>query len=636
MKTSEKLAALRYLLREAGAKAVYVGTTDPHQTESVSAHWKAVQWLTGFTGSMGYAVVTEDQAEFWTDGRYTTQAAKEIELGTFHVNSVSEPGTPDWHEWLAPHLNEGDAVAVDGEVLSESMLRSFKEKLPVKGLRILYERNLVGEIWADRPSVPEDPVWELAPQYAVESRSVKLAALRERLKKYGPTTATLICGLDDIAWLTNLRGNDNPLYPFFHAYAYVTQDEAHLCTDLNKVLDGVRRNLQDDGWTLHEYKDIEDLVKTIVPPTVVYADPTKTPFKLFESLSKDVCVKTGLDEVTAQKAQKSEGEQKNIRLANTHEAVAVVRLMRWIEANVGSGELHEYAIGQKLNEFREKSPLYLQPANLPIVGYGENAALPHYRPSVEQSAMVKPYGFLLFDVCAQYLCGTTDLTRTVAVGELTDEMKLDYTITLKAHLTLARQKFPYGVTGNLLDAIVKSGHWNRYMNFGHGTGHGMGYVLNVHEGPGKIIMEYAPLFPYARNVPLEAGMLFSDEPGVYKPGRHGIRIENSVLVQKSHKTEFGQFMEFETVTFLPYERKAILLNELTQGEIDWIDRYHINVYKNLADYLNEEEKAWLKEKTRPLQETSCAASGMPQPTCSSSGTEETDVSRALTGLWQSL
>jgi len=300
------------------------------------------------------------------------------------------------------------------------------------------------------------------------------------------------------------------------------------------------------------------------------------------------------------KACKSKGEQENIRTANTHEAVAVVRLMRWIEETVPCGNLDEYTVGQKLNEFRKLSPLYLQPANLPIVGYGENAALPHYRPSKTMTTQIKPAGFLLFDVCAQYLCGTTDLTRTVAVGELTDEMKYDYTVTLKAHIALARQKFPYGVTGNLLDAIVKSNHWNRFMNFGHGTGHGIGYVLNVHEGPGKIIIEYAPLFPYARGVALEEGMLFSDEPGVYKPGRHGIRIENSVLVQKSRKNEFGQFMEFETVTFLPYEKQAILLSELTADEMDWINQYHAQVYEKLSPYLNEEEKNWLKEKTSPL------------------------------------
>lgn len=601
MNTSEKLTALRRLMRETGAKALYVGTTDPHQTESVAAHWKAVQWLTGFSGSMGYALVTDTAARFWTDGRYYTQALREIEPGTFQVSSLSEPGTPDWDDWLMSQMHEGDALSLDGEVLSETMLQAFKTRLAVKGLRILCNRNLLGEIWRDRPAVPMDPIWEMAPEFAVESRRQKLSALRRRLQKHGTLTATILCGLDDIAWLTNLRGNDNPLYPFFHAYAHVTQTEAHLCTDLFKLSHEIAQKLKEDGWTLHEYRDIESIVRAIPVGSTVYVDPTKTPFKLFEAIAAGVTVKTGLDEVTAMKAVKSAGEQANIRRANELEAVAVVRLMRWIEENVQSGQLDEYRVGQKLNEFRQMSPLYLQPANLPIVGYGPNAALPHYRPTPSISAKIEPKGFLLFDVCAQYRSGTTDLTRTIAVGELTSEMKYDYTVTLKAHLALAMQKFPYGTTGNLIDAVVKSNHWNRFMNFNHGTGHGIGYVLNVHEGPGKIITEYAPLFPYAKNVVLEAGMLFSDEPGVYKPGRHGIRIENAVFVQNDRENEFGRFMRFETITFLPYEQKAILVAELTEKEIDWINAYHSEVFAKLSPYLTEEERAWLKEKTKPLE-----------------------------------
>ena len=599
MDTKEKLTALRSRMKEVGVAALYVGTTDPHQTESVAAHWKSVQWLTGFTGSMGYAVVTADDAEFWTDGRYKTQAQREIAEGTFHVNSISDAGTPDWDAWLMKKLRENDTLALDGEVLSEAMLRIFRTKLPVKGLKIYYERNFVAEVWTDRPSIPTDPVWEMAPEYAVETRPQKLAHLREKLLKYGSGASTLLSGLDDIAWLTNLRGNDNPLYPFFHAYAWVSPSEAHLCTDLFKLSPEIQIRLAADGWTLHEYKAIHDVV-TSIASDILYVDPFKTPFKLYESVPAGVTVKDGPDLVTALKACKSAGERENIRRANILEDVAVVRLMRWIEANVGSGSLDEYGVGQKLNEFRRMSPIYLQPANLPIVGYGENAALPHYRPSRTMAARIEPKGFLLFDVCAHYLCGTTDLTRTVAVGELTDEMKLDYTITLKAHIALARQKFPAGTTGNLLDAIVKSGHWNRCMNFGHGTGHGIGYVLNVHEGPGKIIIEYASLFPYARQTALLPGMLFSDEPGVYKPGRHGIRIENSVFVQEEEKNEFGQFLSFETVTFLPYEKKAIVISELTADEINWINAYHQAVYEKLSPMLNDGERAWLKDKTEPI------------------------------------
>lgn len=601
MNTQEKLTAIRLRMKETGVTALYVGTTDPHQTESVAAHWKSLQWLTGFTGSMGYAIVTADDAQFWTDGRYKTQAQREIMPGTFKVNSISDAGTLDWDAWLLTKLKPNDTLALDGDVLSEAMLRLIRAKLPVPGLTIYFERYFVAELWSDRPSIPTDPVWDLAPQYAVESRPEKLQRLRQTLASIGTNAATLLCGLDDIAWLTNLRGNDNPLYPFFHAYALVEQSEAHLCTDLTKLSEDIRIELAADGWCLHDYQAIGDVVAACTA-NVLYVDPFKTPFKLFNVAQQNptLTIKEGLDLVTSLKASKTQGEMANIREANIHECVAVVRLMRWIESHVNQTTLDEYTVGQKLEDFRQTSPYYLQPANIPIVGYGPNAALPHYRPSKTMTSPIEPKGFLLFDVCAHYLCGTTDLTRTVAVGDLTAEMKRDYTMTLKAHMTLARQKFPVGTTGNLLDAIVKANHWNHAMNFGHGTGHGIGYLLNVHEGPAKIITEYAPLFPYARETALKPGMLFSNEPGVYKPGRHGIRLENSVFVIEDQKTEFGQFLGFETITFLPFEAKAIVREALTDDEVAWLNHYHKLTYEKLSPLLTPQECAWLKDKTKPI------------------------------------
>lgn len=601
MDTAQKILALRKRMQKANVKALYISSADPHQSESVADHWKTVQWLTGFTGSMGYAILTEKEAEFWTDGRYTTQAQREIPENTFHINTIATPQAPLWYEWLSARLQKGDTVAIDGEVLSEAQLRDFKGKLSIENLVISSDRNFIAEIWNDRPSIPTDPIWELEAQYAVETRIEKLAKLREKLLAYGPNTVTLLCGLDDIAWLTNLRGHDNPLYPFFHAYALVSQKEAHLCTNLEKLSESIRAHLSDDGWLLHNYQDINALVSQIPANAVVYTDPYKTPFKLYETVPQSCFTHDGPDLVTAIKAKKSPGEQNNIREANRHEAAAVIRLMRWIEANADSGVLNEYQVGQKLEEFRKLDLLYIQPANRPIVGYAENAALPHYRPTATMSASIKPQGFLLFDVCAHYKCGSTDLTRTVKVGPLTEEMKHDYTLTLKCHIKLATQKFPYGTTGNLLDAIVKSVQWNEFTSFNHGTGHGIGYLLNIHEGPGKIITDFAPAFPWALNTPLEEGMLFSNEPGIYKPGRHGIRLENAVLVQKDIKNEFGQFMRFETVTFLPFEQEAIVVEELSESERDWIDNYHQEVYRRISPLLNKEEQQWLKEKTRPLE-----------------------------------
>ena len=600
MNAPEKLAALRALMRASGVAALYVGTTDPHQTESVSAHWKAVQWLTGFTGSMGYAVVTDSEARLWTDGRYVEQAGREVDGRAFLIHSISDPTAPDWREWLKNVLAQvpGAELSLDPEVTSEAMLHDTRAKLP--GIQVRLDLSLISQIWENRPAIPKDPVWEMAPEFAVETRPEKLKRLRKALSRIGAGASTLLSSLDDIAWLTNLRGNDNPLYPFFHAYALVTPERAHLFSDLSKFPADIQAHLAVDGWTLHRYNNVAQALRSLPADSILYVDPAKTPFGLYAAQRDRAVLREGPDLVTAMKARKTPGEQANIREANLRESVAVVRLMRWIEENAASGSLDEYAVGQKLEEFRRLDPLYLQPANIPIVGYGENAALPHYRPGPKNTARILPAGFLLFDVCAQYQCGTTDLTRTVAVGELTEEMRRDYTMALKAHITLARQKFPCGTTGNLLDAIAKANLWNHRMNFAHGTGHGMGYVLNVHEGPAKIITEFAPLFPYARETELEPGMLFSNEPGVYRHGRHGIRIENSILVQNAGDTEFGHFLEFETITFLPYERKAILTDMLSPEEHSWVNAYHAEVCRKLRPRITPQEAAWLKAQTAPI------------------------------------
>ncbi len=355
-----------------------MSSTDPHQSEAVATHWKTVQWLTGFTGSMGYAIVTEDDAQFWTDGRYTTQAKREIAPDTFRINTIAMPGVSTWDAWLKAQLQPGDVVAVTGEVMSEAQRRDFKAKLGLSDDEIRHDRDLVGEIWTDRPAVPDAPVWELETHFTGLDRSEKLSILRQKLAFLGEKAATLVCGLDEVAWLTNCRGGDNVLYPLFHAYALVTSQTAHLCTNLEKFSPELLTKLCNDGWSLHPYEDISTLVAKLDPSSIVYVDPYKTPFGLYEAMPTGVEIVEGLDWVTAIKAQKNPIEQENIREANRRECAAVVRLMCWIEANVASGELDEYGVGQKLEDFRRLDDHYIQPGNLPIVGYGPNAALPHY------------------------------------------------------------------------------------------------------------------------------------------------------------------------------------------------------------------------------------------------------------------
>lgn len=604
MNLADKLALLRHQMEIHGVNVVYTSSSDPHQSESVSAHWKSVQWLTGYTGSVGICIVTMTEAAFWTDGRYTTQARREVDENYITVYTMAAIGTPEWDEWLLLHADINSVLSIDGSVISAADYRKFREKLSQKQIRISLNYDLVGEIWENRPDIPSDRLFELPFLYAGLSRPEKLKKIRDYIAKNIPEADYYLAAcLDDIAWLTNIRGHDNPLYPFFHAYVLISKTKAWLCTSLKKIPDDLQKSLREDGYELAEYDEIARLLSNLEESAAIYLDPFKIPYLLYQSLPVSVTIKEGIDCINYLKSRKSKAEQQNLRTANIYECVAVARLMKYIDDNVGKISMDEYQIGQKLEEFRKLNDLYLQPANIPIVGFAENAALPHYRPTRENSCPVHAEGFLLFDVCAQYLCGTTDLTRTVAVGDLTQEMKEDYTLTLKSHIALARQKFPYGTTGNILDGIVKGIHWNKLLKYNTGTGHGIGYVSNVHEGPCKIMIDYASMFPYALDVPLDTGMLFSDEPGVYKPGRYGIRIENSIIVQEETVNEFGRFLGFETVTFLPYEKKAILPSQLTEEEKEWIDSYHQDVFKKLSPFLTPEEEKWLAGKTMPLSET---------------------------------
>lgn len=598
MNSAEHLSALRKWMVSKKVDAVYLTCTDPHQSESVADHWKTVQWFTGFTGSVAWAIVTADKAAFWTDGRYTEQAKRQVDATLFALYSISDPKDPDRFDWLRNHIPKDGCLALDAGVLSTANFRKIQSAL--KGRDIRFELNLESflNIWTDRPRIPQDSLYQLEEEFTVRTRREKLTALRKELREAaGEGAVTLVCGLDDVVWLTNLRGHDNPLYPFFHAYMVVGPDIALLMTDQRKVTAEQAEGLDADGIFLVPYRETEKFLSHIAAGTKVVLDPHKTPVALFEALPDTVEIVERPDLTAALKAKKCARELENIHKANDLEAAAVIRLMRWLEKTVGKETITEYDVGQKLNEFRARSELYLQPANLPIVGFADNAAVIHYRPRKEDSKKVIAEVFLLFDVCAQYKCGTTDLTRTVALGLLTEEMKEDYTDVLKANIRLASQKFPLGTTGDLLDAIAKADLWNKGKNFRHGTGHGIGYVSNIHEGPGKICVEYAPAFPYARNTPLEEGMLFSDEPGIYRVGRYGIRIENSIAVREEGETEFGTFLGFEVMTFLPFEHKAILAEKLSEFEVNWIRDYYAECRKRLRPYLDDEEFSWLEKKT---------------------------------------
>lgn len=600
MTNKEHVSALRELMKEEHVDAVYIGTADPHQSEGVATHWRAMQWFSGFTGTAGCCVVTLTKAAFWSDGRYAAQMERELDQDIFELLNTSQQGTPNWMEWLVENVDSGFTLAMDGEVLSIADYRKCRDFLSRYSGQIRYDRNYPGELWHDRPPIPDAPVWELALSYAGESRPEKISRVRAEMLNRG-ADCYLGCCVDDIAWLSNLRGGDHPIYPIFHGYFLITPQSACLCMDEEKLDAVTRSHLEEDGITIFPRNDVSRLLSQLPSGSRILTDPYKTSLKLYSSIPEAVQIIEQMDLATYLKSRKNPVEQENIRASNIKESVAIIRFIRHIYDRLETGPVTEYDLVTDLETFRRMDPDYLMPANLAIIAYGPNAALPHYRPSKEIHSTIEKKGMLLFDLCAHYKTGTTDITRVIPVGPCTKEMKTDYTLTLKSNIALASQHFIYGTTGDVLDGIAKSVHWNHARHYGHGTGHGMGYLLYVHEGPGKIITEFAPPFPYAKQVPLDTGMLFSDEPGVYKPGRHGVRLENDLLVQEDCTNEFGRFLKFETVTFCPFESSLILPELLTKEELDWINNYHEQTYAKLSPYLNGEEQAWLKEKTAPIK-----------------------------------
>lgn len=600
MTGKEHVTALRELMRKEHVDAVYISTADPHQSEGVATHWRAMQWFSGFTGTAGCCVVTLDNAAFWSDGRYAAQMERELDKSIFERHNTSKQGTPTWMEWLVAHVDNGFTLAMDGEVLSMADYRKCMEFFRQYDGNIRHEKNYPAMLWLDRPAIPDAPIWELDLKSAGESRPDKIGRVRAEIQKKG-ADCYLGCCVDDVAWLTNLRGGDHPIYPVFHGYLLFTPHKVCLCVDEEKLNDTIRAHLEKDGITVYPRNEISVLLSQLPPKSRILADPYKTSLKLYASIPNTVQILEQMDIITYLKSRKNPVEQENIRISNIKESVAIIRFIRHIYDRLEKGPVTEYDLVEDLERFRRMDPDYLMPANLAIIAYGANAALPHYRPSKETHASIEKEGMLLFDLCAHYQTGTTDITRVIPVGPCTREMRTDYTLTLKSNIALASQHFVYGITGDVLDGIAKSIQWNHARHFGHGTGHGMGYLLYVHEGPGKIITEFAPPFPYARQVPLDTGMLFSDEPGVYRPGRHGVRLENNLLVQEDCVNEFGRFLKFETVTFCPFERSLILPELLTKEETDWINQYHKETYTRLSPYLNEEERAWLMEKTQPIE-----------------------------------
>lgn len=596
----ERIANLQREMQAAGVDIYLVPTADFHQSEYVGTYFKVRAWLSGFTGSAGTLVVTKNSALLWTDGRYFVQAAKQLEGTGVVLMKMGEEGVPTIEEYLEDHLPMGGCLGFDGRTIQVEQGKFYEQLVQRKKGMLRCHEDLAGKIWTDRPQMSKEPVYVLDVKYAGKSREEKIADVRREMEKAG-ANVHVISSLDDIVWLLNIRGNDILYNPVVLSYVTITRNRVDFYVQEEAVPEEVRKELENAGVVLHPYFEVYEAVKELKDTDKVMLEDICTNYTMYKNIPEKAEVIFQKNPAALMKGNKNPVEMENIRIAHIKDAKAICRFIYWLKKNAASGTVTEYSAAQKSEEFRREDPDCLDLSFETISAYGPNAAMCHYAPTETEFAKVEPKGFLLLDSGGQYWQGTTDITRTIAVGELTQEQKEHFTLVLQGHIRLSMAKFLYGCSGTSLDAIVRGPLWERGLDFNHGTGHGVGYLLNVHEGPQNINWKIAANGRRGNTTPLEEGMLTSNEPGLYLEGKYGIRTENLVLCHKAEKNEYGQFMNFETVTLVPYEREAILPGMLTKKELEWLNEYHKKVYETIGPMLDEEERAWLKEATAEIK-----------------------------------
>lgn len=591
---NQRLASLREVMKREHLAAFIFPSTDAHQSEYVADHWLGRAWISGFNGSAGTAVVTMTSAALWTDSRYFLAAEEQLHGTEFQLMKLRIPGTPSIAEWLGKELADvaSPEVGLDGWVNSYAATSSLISDLRKAG-GITMRTNLdpLAEIWKDRPSIPENPV-EIQPlEYAGEDATSKIQRIRKALRTYH-ADGMLVSALDDLAWTLNLRGTDVHCNPVFVGYLLIVSDKVSLFVDEAKVSAEVRAYLEAHGVSLYNYNKVEDGLKEYSEYNILL-DGNETSYYLWKTVKcQEIVAKTS--PIPAMKAVKCEAEIAGYRRAMLRDGVAMVKFLKWLVPAVEAGGQTEMSVDRKLTSLRAEQDLFRDISFDTIAGYQAHGAIVHYEASPETDAPLKPEGFLLLDSGAQYQDGTTDITRTIALGPVTEEMKHIYTLVLKGHIQLELAKFPDGASGTQLDALARECMWREGLNFLHGTGHGVGSYLNVHEGPHQVRMEYMP-------APLRAGMTVTDEPGLYLAGKFGVRIENTLLIKDYMETEFGKFLQMESLTLCPIDTAPIDVDMLLPEELNWLNSYHAEVYAKLAPYLDEEEQNWLKNATKPIK-----------------------------------
>ena len=595
MRVEERIAKLREQMKERGMDVYIVPTADFHQSEYVGEHFKARKFMTGFSGSAGTAVFTMTEARLWVDGRYFIQAAAQIEGTSIEMMKMGKPGVPTIDEYLKEAIPENGTLGFDGRVVAMGNGRRYEEIVAEKNGKIVYAYDLVGEIWEDRPELSKEPVFTLEEKYTGESTASKLKRIREKMTENGATVHVLTT-LDDICWTLNIRGNDIEFFPLVLSYAVITMDQMHLYIDESKLDEEIKASFAKDGIVLHPYNDIYEDIKDYGAEETFLIDPIRLNYALYSNICKDAKKVEAQNPEEVFKGIKNKVEIENIRKAQIKDSVAHVRFMKWLKEHVGKETITEMSASDKLDEFRAEMGNFIRPSFEPISSYGEHAALCHYTSSPETNVELKEGSVFLTDTGAGFWEGSTDITRTYALGEIPEIMKEHFTLIVMCNLGLASARFVKGCSGSNLDPFARKPLWDRGLDFNHGTGHGVGYLLNIHEGPLNIGWGSRG----SNIVPLQEGMIFTDEPGIYIEGSHGVRLENELLVREGEKNEYGQFMYLEPLTFIPFDLDAVKVEMLSEEYKKLLNEYHAAVYENVAPYLNDEEKAWLKNYTRAI------------------------------------
>ena len=593
----QRIENIRDLMKEKNIYAYIVPSSDYHQSEYVGDYFKSREFMSGFTGSAGTLIISMDEAGLWTDGRYFIQAEQELKDSGIKLFKMGEEGVPTIEEYLLEKLPKNSTLGFDGRVMSVKEGQSLANKLAFQGINIEYKYDLVNDIWEDRCSLPTEKAFLLGTEYSGESFSDKLSRIRAVMKEKKATTH-ILASLDDIAWLFNIRGRDVKSNPVVLSYAVISIDSVYLFIDKNKIGEDIRAELSKENVQIKGYEEVYEFIKKIEENEVVLIDTSKVNYAIYNNIPSNVQKIEERNPSILFKSIKNEIELKNIRNSHIKDGVAFTKFMYWLKNNIGKIEITEISATQKLEEFRREQDKFIEPSFSTIAAYKDHAAMMHYSATEESNYKLEPRDLFLVDSGGQYFDGTTDITRTIALGPIPENVRKDFTNVVRGMIRLSKAKFLYGCRGYNLDILARGPLWEEGVDYKCGTGHGIGFVLNVHEGPNGFRWKVRE--DIDDTCILEEGMVTTNEPGVYVENSHGIRIENEIVVRKAEKNEYGQFMDFEVITFAPIDLDAIDESLILKDEKVYLNNYHKQVYDKISPYLNEEEKQWLKTYTREI------------------------------------